>query len=98
MINLFMRCVFCVSVLLPMPAWSTSTGHEEANAHFTYQQRPIHPGLIRSFQNWLSDYRPPMTVTLDVGAAFESNQYGEIKETDDDGRFFIALDEGGTFA
>ena len=58
----------------PSSAWSPLV---EANNDFTFKGQPIHPGLIREFQNWLSDYRPPITVTLDVGAAYDTNEYSD---------------------
>ncbi|MFH1459442.1 MAG: hypothetical protein ABIG64_03600 [Candidatus Omnitrophota bacterium] len=57
----------------------------EINTQFTYKDKPIHPFLIRQFSNWCSDYRPPMTKTVDVSAAFDTNQYqlSEIKKRND---------------
>ncbi len=53
----------------------------EANTKFTYKNKPIHPFLIGQFSNWCSDYRPPILKTVDVSAAFDTNQYqlSEIK-------------------
>ncbi len=48
--------------LWSVPGWCDETA-VKANQSFTYQSQPIHPGLIKTFQNWISDYRPPITVT-----------------------------------
>ena len=69
-----------------------------ANADFTYHDSPIHPGLIKAFHNWESDYRPPITVSIDVGAAFDTNQYGADISVDEGGRISTILDDGGKFA
>lgn len=54
---------------------------DEANAKFTYKNKPIHPFLLGEFLGWLSDDRPPMVTTVDVAAAFDTNKYpsGEVK-------------------
>ncbi|MCK4994299.1 MAG: hypothetical protein KAS13_04540 [Candidatus Omnitrophica bacterium] len=57
----------------------------EVNTKFTYKDSPIHPFLIRQFLNWTSDYRSPILTTVDVSAAFDTNQYQitEIKKQND---------------
>jgi len=57
---------------------------EEANKQFTCKGKHINPFLIEQFSNWCSDYRPPITKTLDVTAAFDVNQYqlDEIKKNE----------------
>lgn len=78
-------------------AGSPSTGEAlaEADTDFTYKGRPIHPGLIKEFQNWLSDYRPPITVTLDVGAAYDTNEYADAVTPGRDGGVSVLLGDGG---
>ena len=74
--------LFSVIVILPLMA---SEQLLEANSNFTYKNKPIHPFLIRQFSNWMSDYRPPILKTVDVSAAFDTNQYqlSEIKKQGD---------------
>ncbi len=92
------RILLLISLLfVPTLAWA-ETPLEEADRAFMYKGEPIHPGLIMAFQNWLSDYRPPITVTLDVGAAFDTNQYNENVTRNRNGDPQIQLSEGGTFA
>jgi len=58
---------------------------DEADASFTYKGKPIHPYLIAEFSNWLSDDRPPVVTTVDVSAAFDTNEYmqEDVKKRDD---------------
>ncbi len=74
--------LFLLAIVSPCLA---SPQLDEANAKFTYQGKPIHPFLLKEFSNWESDCRPPMTVTVDVAAAFESNKYyqDDVKKTED---------------
>ncbi len=67
----------------------------EADNDFTFKGRPIHPGLIKEFQNWLSDYRPPITVTLDVGAAYDTNEYAAAVALPSDGGASTAIGDNG---
>ena len=73
-----------LSSLLIVPVMA-SEQMDEANANFTYKGKPIHPFLIREFSNWLSDYRPPVTTTVDVIAAYDTNKYQQntIEKRDD---------------
>jgi hypothetical protein len=48
---------------------------KEANEHFTYKGKPIHPGLVEEFEGWMSDYGPSITVTVNVAASFDTNEY-----------------------
>jgi hypothetical protein len=49
---------------------------KEANDNFTYQSKPIHPGLVQQFMSRISDPAEPTTITVDV-AAGHSNQYDD---------------------
>jgi hypothetical protein len=69
---LFLLCLILVSA--PLLAASQL---DEANASFTFKGKPIHPFLVQRFSNWLSDKRPPMIKAVDIGAAFDSNEYRE---------------------
>ena len=54
---------------------------DELNAKFAYKGKPIHPFLVGKLINTLADDRPPMVVSVDVAAAFDSNEYpnSEVK-------------------
>jgi hypothetical protein len=47
----------------------------EINNRFTYKDRPIHPGLIAEFNGLLSDPWNPIITSLDIAAAYDTNQY-----------------------
>ncbi|BHH84328.1 hypothetical protein [Desulforhopalus sp. 52FAK] len=54
----------------------------EANRHFTYKGKPIHPDLVGEFIGWVSD-GPPITLAVDVSMGTGSNEYfTEVKERD----------------
>jgi hypothetical protein len=55
---------------------------EEANTNFTYEGKPIHPGLVHEFSNWLSDGVSPIVVSVDLISAFNTNKYpqDEVKK------------------
>lgn len=58
---------------------------DEANSKLTYKGKPIHPLLVQKFSNWTSDNRPPIVTTVDVSAAFDTNEYqqSEVKKRND---------------
>lgn len=58
---------------------------DEVNANFTYKGEPIHPRLIHEFSNWLSDGVSPVVTTIDIIAAFDTNEYpqSELKKRDE---------------
>lgn len=48
---------------------------EEKEIHdFSYQDQPIHPKLVMEFVPWASDDKP-ITISVDVAAAYNSNEY-----------------------
>ncbi len=59
---------------------------------FTFRGEPIHPKLVHEFEAWLSDDTPPITTTLDIAAAFDTNEYCEKVETTQDG--FVHFTDG----
>ena len=67
----------------------------EANNDFTFKGHPIHPGLVKEFQNWESDYRPPITVALDIGAVYDTNEYADAPTPASNGGVSIILGDGG---
>lgn len=56
---------------------------DEANLSFTYRGKPIHPKLVHEFQCWDSDLNP-VTLAVDVSAAFDSNEYCDEVEISDE--------------
>lgn len=68
-----LACALTLAAATP-PAFA-GAALDEANRSFTYESRPIHPYLVQEFENWLSDFRPPLTTSVDVAAAADSNEY-----------------------
>jgi hypothetical protein len=65
---------------------------------FYFNGKPIHPLLIRKFEPWVSDARPPIITELNLTAAWDSNEYAANFKTDSDGTVSIAIPEGGSFS
>ena len=67
----------------------------EASRSFTYQSKPIHPGLIQEFSSSIADPGLPTTITVDI-AAPHSNEYfdGDVKGEEG---FVCADKEGESF-
>jgi hypothetical protein len=65
---------------------------------FYFNGKPIHPLLIKKFEPWVSDARPPIVTELNLTAAWDSNEYAANFKTDSDGTVSIAIPEGGSFS
>lgn len=65
---------------------------------FRFHDKPLHPLLIKEFEPWISDERPPITVEVNVTAAWDSNQYATEFETDSNALVSVKLPEGGSYA
>ena len=61
----------------------------EADQHFTYGGEPIHPGLLCEFLTSLADKGYPLTVAVDVAAAFHTNEYSTGAQKDPNGAVVI---------
>jgi hypothetical protein len=57
--------------------------YKEVNQKFTYQGKPIHPGLVQQFMASIADSGQPTIIAVDV-AADHGNQYyeGDVKIKD----------------
>lgn len=47
----------------------------EVGNNFTYNGKPVHPGLVAEFTGFISDSWEPIVVSVDIAAAYDSNQY-----------------------
>ena len=83
-----------LAFLLP----TLAAGPENPDLDFRYHDKPIHPLLIKQFEPWVSDARPPITVELNLTAAWDSNQYAAGFNTDSNGMVSVSLPEGGTYS
>jgi hypothetical protein len=69
-----------LAITLPALAWTGTLTPEmikSTEETFRFNGKPIHPGLIRQFEGWLSDPGTPIVVTVDVAAAADTNQYSD---------------------
>ena len=65
---------------------------------FQFKGKPIHPLLIRRFEPWVSDARPPIITELNLTAAWDSNEYAADFKSDADGTVSITIPEGGSYS
>ena len=65
---------------------------------FSFNGKPIHPLLIKKFEPWVSDARPPIITELNLTAAWDSNEYAANFKTDADGSVSITIPQGGSFS
>src|ERR1043165_1180643 len=95
-LNLAFRKIGLVGLL---SASSLSFGADTNEpGEFRFHDQPIHPLLIKQFEPWISDERPPIIVEVNISAAWDSNQYAETFKTDTNGVVTVKLQEGGSFA
>src|SRR6266404_836572 len=71
---------------------------ENPDSEFRFHGKPIHPLLIKQFEPWISDARPPITVEVNLTAAWDSNEYAAGFKTDSNGVVSINLPEGASYA
>ena len=68
----------------------------EANATFTYRNKPIHPGIIERFETPISALGPSMVVTIDISATDSKNDTFSEKMEIKDGPVDPALHKFST--
>ncbi len=49
--------------------------YKEVDTHFIFKGRPIDPELINEFNNYVSDDRLPITVSVDIISGYSTNEY-----------------------
>jgi hypothetical protein len=94
--------LFCAVAIL-LPGFISLSGIAAENSQdpdrdFRFHGQSVHPLLIKQFEPWISDERPPITVELNVTAAWDSNQYADAFNTDSNGVVTVKLSEGGSYA
>lgn len=65
---------------------------KEANKHFTYKGKTIHPGCVMQFMVGLADSGPPIVRSVDVESCISSNEFALGYKVSDDG--YIGFDYG----
>src|SRR5262249_362194 len=68
---------------------------QDPDRHFRFHGQPPHPLQTKQFEPWISDERPPITVEVNVTAAWDSNQFADAFNTDSNGVVTVQLSEGG---
>jgi len=71
---------------------------ENPDHDFRFHGKPIHPLLIKQFEPWISDTRPPITVEVNLTAAWDSNEYADGFKTGSNGVASIDLPDGASYA
>jgi hypothetical protein len=76
----------------------TAENSEIPGADFRFHSKPIHPLLIKQFEPWISDSRPPITVEVNLTAAWDSNEYSADFKTGSNGVVSVHLPDSATYA
>jgi hypothetical protein len=76
---------FLVMVLFAGPECCFSADPlEETQSSFTYNGKPIHPGIIEQFSNWMSDPSTSQIIAIDLSTAQNSNRFDSASCIRDD--------------
>src|SRR2546421_1543315 len=92
------RSEIIVLVSLSLSSRALAGTPENPDADFRFHGKPIHPLLIKQFEPWISDARPPITVEVNLTAAWDSNEYAAEFNTDSNGLVSIKLPKGASYA
>src|SRR5262245_56275825 len=92
------RRLVCVAALMGICSLSAADSVEVPGREFRFRGKPIHPLLIKRFEPWISDERPPITVELNLTAAWQTNEFAGEFHTEADGRVLITLPERSSYA
>ena len=71
---------------------------ENPDSEFGFHGKSIHPLLIKQFEPWISDARPPIIVEVNLTAAWDSNEYAAGFKADSNGVVSINLPERASYA
>jgi hypothetical protein len=77
---------------VPLPNLTIKQVLDEANQKFAYRGKPVHPKLVKEFECWESDLNP-ITLAVDVSAAFDTNEYYDEVEQRADGFICFSNEE-----
>lgn len=64
---------------------SAVEGFAETDQQFIYKGKPIHPSLVCEFLTRITDKDFPLTVSVDIAAAFDTNEYYSSVQKDETG-------------
>ena len=77
---------------------SAAGSPENPDPEFRFHDKPIHPLLIKQFEPWISDARPPITVEVNLTASWDSNEYAGGFMADSNGVVSIGLPKGASYS
>jgi hypothetical protein len=77
---------------------SAAESLEDPDREFRFHGKPIHPLLVKQFEPWISDARPPITVEINLTAAWDSNEYAAEFKTDSNAVVSVSLPEGSSYS
>ena len=99
-IHNFFRSTSVVALAVSLSLWSRAVAGSQENpdADFHFHGKPIHPLLIKQFEPWVSDARPPITVEVNLTAAWDSNEYAAEFKTGSNGVVAVNLPEGVSYS
>jgi hypothetical protein len=80
------------------PTLSAADQSENPDHDFRFRGRPINPLIIKQFETWISDDRPPITVEINVTAAWKSNQYPADFNIDPNGLVSVNIPQTTTYS
>lgn len=83
---------------LLLAGWGLAAAADNPGSDFSFHGKPVHPLLIKQFEPWISDARPPITVAVNLTAAWDSNEYAAEFNTDSNGLISVRLPEGASYA
>jgi hypothetical protein len=73
--KIFLVCVLILA-FFTYPVYASNSKYlNEVNTKFTLNGKPIHPKLIEEFNPSLADSGKPIKISVDVLAAYNSNEY-----------------------
>ncbi len=77
---------------------AAAESQEDLDREFRFHGKPVHPLLVKQFEPWLSDERPPITMELNLTAAWDSNQYAAEFKTDSNAVASVSLADGSSYS
>jgi hypothetical protein len=77
---------------------SAEESQADAQREFRFHGKPVHPLLVKQFEPWLSDERPPITTEVNLTAAWDSNQYAAEFKTDSNAVVSVSLPDGSSYS
>jgi hypothetical protein len=68
-----LRAVLALACVLSLAGAADSV--DSVRTRFVYDGKPIHPGIVELFSNWMSDSEDPQVLAVDLSTAQGSNRF-----------------------